>query len=254
MASGFGSHSKNKSGLGFGNGSSDGRPLRRLRKSDCGVRQFEYAHDQSLLRGFLPRASEQSEEAVQEQRRQWHADTGDIDAKRFVLVDEIGIATNMTRFYGRAPANEPVYADVPHRHYESLTVLGGMRLEGSEEFPTMVYEGGTTTDRMVEHVTGPLREVLHPGDIVVADRLGAHKANRVADALAEQEAEIRLLPPYSPDLNPIERMWSKTKAFLRAAKATTVDRLRTALQVSLKTITNTDIHNWIAHCNYLVPD
>jgi len=202
----------------------------------------------------VPRASEQSEKTVQKQRRQWRSDTRRVDAKRLVFVDEMAIATNMTRPYGRAPANERVFTDVPYRHYESLTVLGGMRLGGAGDFPTMVYKGGTTTDRMLEYVAGPLREVLRPGDIVVADRLGAHTAKRVAEALADQKAEIRLLPPYSPDLNPIERMWSKTKAFLRAAKATTVDRLRNVLQQSLRTVANTDIRNWIAHSNYLVPN
>jgi transposase len=199
------------------------------------------------------RASEQSEKAVQKQRRQWRSETRRVDAKHLVFVDETAIATNMTRAYGRAPANERVYTDVSYRQYESLTVLGAMRLGGAGDFPTMVYKGGTTTDRMVEYVAGPLGEVLRPGDIVVADRLGAHTAKRVAEAIAEQKAEIRLLPPYSPDLNPIERLWSKTKTFLRAAKATTVDGLRSVLQKALKTVANSDIRNWIAHSNYLVP-
>jgi transposase len=200
----------------------------------------------------VPRASEQSEERVQAARRQWRADTRSLDAKRLVFVDETGIATNMTRAYGRAPANVPVYADVPYRHYKSLTVLGGMRLGGSDQIPTMVYEGGTTTDRMVDYITGPLSAVLERGDVVVADRLAAHTARRVADALAERNAQIRLLPPYSPDLNPIERMWSKLKVGFRAAKARTVDRLRGVLANALKTVTNADIHNWIAHSDYLI--
>lgn len=200
----------------------------------------------------VPRAGEQSEERVQEQRQQWESRTSDVDAKRLVFVDETGIATNMTRRYARAPVGARVYTDVPFRHYKSLTVLGGMRLGGSEEIPKMVYQGGTTTDRMVEYITGPLREVLGPGDIVVADRLAAHTANRVSDALAEQDAQIWLLPPYSPDLNPIERLWSKIKTTLRAAKATTTDRLRKVLDTALETITNSDIKNWIAHSNYLL--
>lgn len=200
----------------------------------------------------VPRASEQSEEGVRKTRRQWRRNTRDVDAKRLVFVDEMGIATNMTRAYARAPANVRVYTDVPYRHYESLTVLGGMRLGGSDEIPTMVYEGGTTTDRMVEYVDGPLKKALHPGDIVVADRLAAHTAHRVAEALADQEAEIWLLPSYSPDLNPIERMWSKLKTQLRTAKATTAGQLRTALKKALRTITDADIHNWIAHSRSLV--
>ena len=200
----------------------------------------------------VPRASEQSEERTQQARRTWRKKTRHVDAERLVFVDETGIATNMTRRYARAPAGVPVYTDVPYRHYRSLTVLGGMRLGGSGEFPTMVYEGGTTTDRMVDYITGPLSEVLQPDDVVVADRLAAHTAHRVADALAEQEAAIWLLPPYSPDLNPIERMWSKIKTSLRGAKAKTTERLHAVLDDALKTVTNSDVHNWIAHSDYLV--
>jgi transposase len=202
----------------------------------------------------VPRAREQSEQRIKKQRRQWHQKTRGIDAKRLVFLDEMGIATNMTRRYGRAPANERVYTDVAYRNYKSLTVLGAMRLGGSTDFPMMVYEGGTSTDRMVEYVTGPLKEVLHPDDIVMADRLASHTSHRVADALAEQDAEIQLLPPYSPDLNPIERMWSKLKTGLRAVKAKTVDQLRAALDQVLTTISDADIRHWIAHSNYLATE
>ena len=200
----------------------------------------------------VPRASEQSEEAVQEQRDQWQADTSEVAAERLVFLDETGITTNMTRSYARAPANQRVYTDVPERHYQSLTVLGSLRLDHSEEMPTLVYEGGTTAARMVEYITGPLRAMLHPGDIVVADRLAAHTAHRVADELAEQGVVIWPLPPYSPDLNPIEQLWSKIKTSLRAAKAKTVGRLRRALKRALKAITDDDIYDWIEHSNYLI--
>ncbi len=159
----------------------------------------------------VPRASEQDEETTQQQRQQWRTKTKDVDAERLIFVDETGISTKMTRRYGRAPANQRVYTDVPHRHYKNLTVLGGIRLGGSEQIPTLVYPGGTTTERMLEYIHGPLAEVLRPRDIVVADNLAAHKANKVTDALEEYEADIWLLPPYSPDLNPIERLWSKSK-------------------------------------------
>ena len=153
----------------------------------------------------VPRASEQDEKKTQRQRQQWRAKTKDVDPKRLIFVDETGISTKMTRRYGRAPANQRVYTDVPYRHYKNLTVLGGIRLGGREEIPTLVYQGGTTTERMLEYIHGPLAAVLRPQDIVVADNLAAHKANKVAEALQEYEAEIWLLPPYSPDLNPIER-------------------------------------------------
>lgn len=199
----------------------------------------------------VPRASEQSEEKTQEQRRNWQTQTHGIDPTRLIFVDETGISTNMTRPYGRAPANQPVYTDVPHRCYENLTVLGGMRLDGCDEIPTLIYEGGTTTERMLEYIRGPLAAVLRPDDIVVADNLAAHKANKVAESLQERDAEIWLLPTYSPDLNPIERLWSKIKTCLRQAKATTVKRLRKVAAHALGAITNEDISGWFSHSNYL---
>lgn len=199
----------------------------------------------------VPRASEQDETKTQQQRQKWRTKTKDVDPQRLIFVDETGISTKMTRRYGRAPANERVYTDVPYRHYKNLTVLGGMRLGGSEEIPTLVYQGGTTTERMLEYIHGPLAAVLRPNDIIVADNLAAHKANKVSGALQEYEADIWRLPPYSPDLNPVERLWSKIKTSLRQAKATTIETLTQAAQCALKTITNTDIRGWVSHSHYL---
>ena len=199
----------------------------------------------------VPRAAEQDEARIRRERTAWVGQTDGVDPHRLIFVDETATATNMTRRHGRAPQGERVYTNVPYRNYKTLTVLGGMRLDGAGALPTMVYAGGTTTDRMVEYVTGPLRDVLKPNDIVVADKLTAHRANRVSETLAEQGAEIWLLPSYSPDLNPIERLWSKIKEILRAAKAKTVDHLKAALEAALEDVTNSDINNWFAHSNYL---
>lgn len=224
---------------------------------ECGFDISESALSRELQKLDRPRkrkvarAAERDEPEIQRQRAAWTNRTDDVDPQRLVFVDETGVSTNMTRRYGRAPEGERVYTDMPHRNYKTLTVLGGMRLGGGDALPTSVYSGGTTTDRMVDYVTGPLGDVLNPGDIVVADNLAAHKANRVAEALSEQDAEIWLLPSYSPDLNPIERLWSKIKVTLRAAKAKTIDRLKAALDDALQTITNSDIRNWFAHSNYL---
>jgi len=199
----------------------------------------------------VPRASEQSEERTQQKRQEWSKRTEDIDPKRLVFIDEMGITTKMTRLYARAPANVRVYTDVPHRHYQSLTVLGGMRLGGAGNLPVMVYPGGTTTERMLEYVTGTLADVLEKGSIVVADNLASHKANRVREAVEEQDAEIWFLPPYSPDLNPIERMWSKAKTWLRKTKAKTEEVLRKAASEAIATVTNSDIRNWFDHADYM---
>lgn len=201
----------------------------------------------------VPRAAERREARIRQQRADWEASTADVDPQRYVFIDESGISTQMTPSYGRAAPGQRVFTDVPFRHYESLSVLGGLRLGGGDELPTLVYPGGTTTARLLEYIHGPLGAVLRPGDIVVADNLAAHKARPVAAALAEHGATIGFLPSYSPDLNPIERLWSKIKTHLRAAKAKTVDRLKAALAEALCTITNQDIDDWFLHSNYLEP-
>jgi len=198
----------------------------------------------------IARASERHEPEVRRRRGEWKSRAEKVDPRRLLFLDETGVSTRMTRPYGRAPQGRRVHTDVPARHYESLTVLGGMRLGGREKLPTHVYPGGTTTDRMIEYIEGPLGHALRRGDIVVADNLAAHKAKRVSEALAERHAEIWFLPPYSPDLNPIERLWSKIKTSLRAARATTVRRLKARLSKALSAITTQDIKNWFEHSNY----
>jgi len=195
----------------------------------------------------VPRAAEQNEEHVREQRAVWSDFIDEIDPKRLIFIDEFGISTHMTRRYGRAPEGVPIYTDVPYRHYDALTVLGGMRLGGRQELPMMAYEGGTTVEHMLAYIDGPLGDILRPDDIVVADNLTSHHSDRVEAAVHARQADIWFLPPYSPDLNPIERMWSKLKTSLRAAKATTIDRLMDGLRSALETVTNSNIYNWFAH-------
>lgn len=199
----------------------------------------------------VPKASERDEERIRRLRADWRERTANVDAQRLVFVDEMGISTRMTRFYGRAPAGVPVPTNVPNRNYQSLTTPGGLRL-GDADPPTLTYPGGTTAERMLEFIAGPLGERLRRGDIVVADNLAAHKSRKVAEALAAREVELWLLPPYSPDLNPIERLWSKVKTFLRSAKATAVAPLRRSLRRALESVTNADVRHWIEHSDYLV--
>lgn len=198
----------------------------------------------------IARAAERDEVRVRKRRAEWSREIGEVDPARLWFLDEMGSTTKMTRLYGRAAAGVPVYTDVPYRSWDSLTTLSGIRL-GCDDRPTLTYPGGTTTDRMLEFVEGQLGDVLEEGQIVVADNLAAHKANRVADALAERGVEIWFLPPYSPDLNPIERMWSKVKTFVRGARATTVAALRRALRAAIEHVTTSDVRNWIAHSDYL---
>ncbi len=190
-------------------------------------------------------ASERDEEETKQQRVDWTQGTAAIDPERFIFLDEMGINTKMTRFYGRAPRGQRVIGSIPERDWDSLSVLSGMRLSG--ETPTMIYEGGTTTERVATFLEQYLADTLSEGDIVVADNLAAHKSKRVREIIESHKAELWLLPPYSPDLNPIERMWSKLKAILRKQAVRTTDALQQAMHEALTHITKSDIHGWIHH-------
>jgi transposase len=114
----------------------------------------------------------------------------------------------------------------------------------------MVYEGGTDVPVMQAFAETELRRVLRPGDIVVLDNLNAHKDPEVIAAIERAGATVWHLPPYSPDFNPIEQMWSKVKSILRSLKARTAEALLDAIGVALRAVTAADAQGWFAHCGY----
>ena len=168
-----------------------------------------------------------------------------------VWVDETGTNTAMARRYGRAPRGQRVDGPVPHGHWKVLTLTAAVRLDGVGG--CLAFDGATnavTFEAYVEHVLAP---TLKPGDIVVMDNLKAHKGPEVERLIKAAGAELRYLPAYSPDLNPIEKMFSKLKAFLRKAAARTVDRLHEAIGDALRTVTHRDIAGWSKSCGYSTP-
>jgi transposase len=170
------------------------------------------------------------------------------DPDRFVFLDESHAKTTMTRRYGRAPRGERVVDHVPAGKYHSTTMLGALRQDGT--VAAMVYEGGTDVAVMQAFAEGELRRILRPRDIVVMDNLSAHKDARVIAAIESAGAIGCYLPPYSPDFNPIEEMWSKVKEILRSVKARTAEALLDAIGMALRTVTATDAEGWFAHCGY----
>ena len=173
---------------------------------------------------------------------------GQIEPDRFVFLDESNAKTTMTRRHGRAPRGERVVDHVPAGEYHSTTILGALRHDGT--IAAMVYEGGTNVSVMQSFAEGQLQTILRPQDIVVMDNLAAHKDRGVTAAIEAAGARVCFLPPYSPDLNPIEKMWSKVKAILRTAKARTADALLDAIGVALRAVTFNDAEGWFAHCGY----
>jgi transposase len=171
-----------------------------------------------------------------------------LDVRRLKFVDESGVNLAMTRRYGRAPRGIRVIGSVPQNYGSNVTMLGTLGAQGLQA--VMTVEGATDAEVFRAYVKRVLGPTLRPGDIIVMDNLRAHKAVGVQQALARRGARLLYLPPYSPDLSPIEPCWSKVKTALRKAEARVRDALDTAITRALSTITVTDAHSWFAYCGY----
>lgn len=154
----------------------------------------------------------------------------------------------MTRLRGRAPKGERLVCHAPHGHWRTTTMISSVRLDGTSA--CMTIEGATNTEVFCAYVREVLVPVLRPGDIVVMDNLGAHKNENTLEQIRQAGAEVRFLPAYSPDLNPIEMMWSKVKALLRKAEARNHPDLLKAIAAALCAVTPQDALGWFAACGY----
>jgi transposase len=146
-----------------------------------------------------------------------------IDPKRLVFVDETGSATNMIRRYGRSPKGKRLLGRAPFGHWKTTTFIAGLRHDGI--VAPFVIDRPMNGEIFLRWVKTCLVPTLSPGDIVVMDNLPAHKVAGVREAIEAAGAELRYLPPYSPDLNPIEMMFAKLKALLRKAAERTIAAL-----------------------------
>lgn len=165
-----------------------------------------------------------------------------------MFVDEAAAKTNMTRLYGRAPKGERVYDHAPHGHWSTTTLISSIRLTG--ETACMVVESATSADVFRAYAEHVLLPTLRPGDIVILDNLSAHKDKVATGIIESAEAQVKFLPAYSPDLNPIEKMWSKVKQLLRGLKARSREELFTAIGSALSCVTETDAIGWFISCGY----
>ncbi len=181
-------------------------------------------------------------------RQAWFESQLDLEPERLVFIDETGASTKMARRYGRAPKGERCRAPVPHGHWKTTTFVGALRLEGMTA--PMVLDGAMYGAAFLAYVKQVLTPTLRPGDIVVMDNLPAHKPVAVRQAVEASGAELRFLPPYSPDFNPIEMAFSKLKAFLKKAAARTVDDLWDTIARGIETFTPTECQNYFAAAGY----
>jgi transposase len=167
-----------------------------------------------------------------------------------VFLDESGAKTNMTRLRGRAQRGRRLHAAAPCGRWQSTTMISAIRLDGSTA--TMTLPGATDTEAFRTYVEKVLCPTLRAGDIVVMDNLAPHKSPATLELIQAVGAEARFLPPYSPDLNPIEKMWSKIKSLLRSAEARSPEQLDEAMTVAFSKITPNDARGWFASCGYRI--
>jgi transposase len=181
-------------------------------------------------------------------REAWFESQRALDPDRLVFLDETAASTKMARRYGRAPKGQRLRASVPHGHWKTTTFIGGLRLSGMTA--PMVLDGPMTSEWFQAYVEQVLAPTLRPGDVVILDNLAAHKSAAARDAIEAAGARLLFLPPYSPDLNPIENAFSKLKALLRKAATRTVDHLWQAIAHAINAFTPTECANYFAAAGY----
>jgi len=193
-------------------------------------------------------AQERDSEANRQRREQFLDSVRAIAVERLIFLDESGISTQMTRAWARAARGQRVTEAIPQRHWKILTMLGAISVRGLEA--VMTVESATDGDVFLAYLEQVLCPKLKPGDVLILDNLSAHKVAGVRPLIEAAGAALLYLPPYSPDLNPIEKAWSKLKHSLRAAKARTAEALEQAVAGALNTITAHNATAWFHHCGY----
>jgi transposase len=189
----------------------------------------------------IPRAAEQDRPDVQEKRQDFCEELAGVDPRRLVFVDECGANTAMTRTHGRAPVGQRVYTDTPGR-WESITLTCGLRLSGVTA--ALAFPGATNTGVFETYVEQVLVPELRPGDVVIWDNLKPHGSEEAIEAVEATGARVVPLPPWSPDLTPIEEMFSKVKGAMRTAAARTKETVYAAFGSALHDVTSEDIAGW----------
>jgi transposase len=162
----------------------------------------------------------------------------------------MGSQLNLTRDYGRALPGVRIQEAVPSSYGSNYTFLATLSLGGLQA--PWLLEGALDGQAFGVYIREVLAPHLEKGDIVLLDNLPTHKVSGLAEAVEARGARLEYLPPYSPDLNPIERCWSKIKTYLRQAKARSDEELVKALKEALETITEADLQAWVRFCGYSV--
>jgi transposase len=178
-------------------------------------------------------------------------EVGRIDPGRLVFVDEMGTHTSLAPLYAYAPVGERAFFEIPRNRGKNTTLLTSLHQGGMG--PSMAVEGATTARVFETYVERLLAPALRPGQVVVMDNLGAHRPRRVRELIEERGCEFLYLPPYSPDLNPIEEAFAKLKHLLRKSGARTKEALIEAMGRALGAVSAQDVRGFFTHCGYRSP-
>jgi transposase len=178
----------------------------------------------------------------------WRSQQGGWDIRHLVFIDETGLNTKLARLYGRCPRGERCRSAVPHGHWQSSTFIAALRHEQIQA-PFLV-DGPVDGEVFTVYLQKVLGPCLQQGDTLILDNLATHKIQRVGQILAERGVGLRYLPPYSPDLNPIELAFAKLKAHLRQAAARSLDELQSAVAHSLDSFSASDCNAFFRHARY----
>lgn len=218
---------------------------------DPGEPRDDESGDHPAPRVDPEKKSRRASERDEEQRAAWRTRTRGIDPRRFVWVDETGSHLGMTRAYSRAPRGRRALSTVPRKRGANRTLIAALTLAGPG--PGLLLDQGIDRATFDGYVVHRLAPTLRPDQIVVVDNLRAHDSARARAAIEARGATLWYLPPYSPDLTPIEEAFSKVKAFLRGAEPRTLEAHSAAIWAALRTITPQDAAGWFAHSGYLRP-
>ena len=213
--------------------------------------QSQHFHDESCHRALAVDPKKkvlEASERKEEERSQWREQTKELDASKFVFLDESGSNIALTRLYARAPKGQRAHGSIPRNRGKNRTLIASLTLGGMGE--ALILDGAANTEIFEIYIEQILAPSLQPGQMVIMDNLSIHKGNKVRQLIEARGCQVRFLTAYSPDLSPIEEAFSKIKAILRRIGARTREALQEALEYALTTVSASDASGWFSHCGY----
>jgi putative transposase len=193
-------------------------------------------------------ATERDRADVARRRAQWLKYRPRVEPSRLVFIDETWTKTNMAPLRGWTPRGQRLPGSAPFGHWNTMTFLAALRCDRVDA--PWLLDGPINGERFLIYVQQVLLPTLQPGDIVVIDNLGSHKAKAVRQVIRKAGAKLLFLPKYSPDLNPIEQLFAKLKHSLREAQARTIDAVCNAIAKTLDNVTPAECSNYFSHSGY----